>query len=262
MPLLRWVAFVLTGLCAVAAVTAGFAPAGLAHVAVSRATLGRLGLAEADGTVWRGSGRLVLVDVASAADGSARREVLPGVAIPGRIAWDIRALPLLLGLVEANVRIDGMAAPVRVAGQLGRVEVGPGAFSLPSVELGQLGSPWNTIKPAGALSVKWEALTLRQGTFDGRADIELRDASSALTPVRPLGSYRLRVVGGGQKADLSIETIDGPLRLSGNGTWDARAGARFTATATADAAERSRLNAFLGLIGRRDGDATQIRIGS
>ncbi|MCL4185568.1 MAG: type II secretion system protein N, partial [Burkholderiaceae bacterium] len=91
---------------------------------------------------------------------------------------------------------------------------------------------------------------------------ELRDASSAMTPVRPLGSYRVEIVGHGGQADLSIQTLAGPLRLQGTGNFSARTGLKFTAEARPDAVEQARLQSFLGLIGRRDGDKTIIRIGA
>ncbi|MCP5264955.1 MAG: type II secretion system protein N [Burkholderiaceae bacterium] len=259
---LRWLGFVLSGVVAVALTVALFAPASFVAAFLGSATQGRVALVETAGTVWRGSGRIVLTDPAVVADATRRARVLPGVAVPGRVSWRVSVLPLFLGLVDASFRHDSMSAAVPINGSLIEVRVGRGSVSLPSVALGRLGSPWNTIKPAGALSMRWEGLTLKQGSFNGRAELELRDMSSALTPVSPVGSYRVAVVGAGQRADLRIETINGPLRLSGSGTFDRRGGVRFTAEARADEAERARLNAFLGLIGRRQGDHTVIKIGA
>ncbi|MFP5406810.1 MAG: type II secretion system protein N, partial [Gammaproteobacteria bacterium] len=142
------------------------------------------------------------------------------------------------------------------------LRIGPGSLSLPSVELGRLGSPWNSIRPSGALAVRWETLTVRNGQLTGQASIELSDMASAMTPVRPLGSYRIEINGEGPRADLGIQTLSGPLLLSGTGTWDARAGLRFVAQASAEPAEAARLQSFLGLLGRREGDHTTIRIGA
>jgi len=243
---------------AVVALAAG-APAAFADRALERATDGRVRLAETDGTIWRGSGRLVLVD--QGANEGARRS-LAGVTIPGRIDWNVRALPLLLGQVDAAIRIEGMTQPVRIQGDYDEVRISGGSLALPSVELGRMGSPWNTLRPSGALSLRWENLLLKQGALEGRAQIELRDASSAMTPVRPLGSYRVEIVGRGGQADLSIQTLAGPLRLQGSGSFNARNGLRFTAEAQPDAVERARLESFLGLIGRREGAKTVIRIGA
>ena len=265
--MLRWIAFGLAGLAAVLATALAAAPARFVDLALERASLGRVRMAEANGTVWSGSGRLVFADIdnAEAADKPPRDaavQALAGVAIPGRVHWDVRPWPLLAGLIDASLNVDGMSEPVQLQGSFGELRVGPGRLALPSVELSRLGSPWNSIRPSGALGVEWQALTIRDGQLAGDAAVELRDASSALTPVRPLGSYRVEIQGRGSQADLALETLNGPLQLNGKGTWDARAGLRFMANATAEPAAADRLRSFLGVIGRREGERTIIRIGA
>lgn len=255
----RAVLYVAAGLLGAVLTAVASAPASFADRGLALVTDGRVRLAEAAGTVWRGSGRLVLVDVAAEDTGDGAP---PGVAVPGRVAWSLRALPLLIGQLDAQLRFEGMAQPVRVNGAYDEVRIGGGALALPSVELGRLGSPWNTLRPSGSLHLAWENLVIRDGSLDGRARIELRDASSAMTPVRPLGSYRVDVVGRGNRADLSIATMSGPLRLEGSGIFDTQGGLRFVAEASVDAAERKRLQSFLGLMGRREGERTIIRIGA
>ncbi|MEZ5659289.1 MAG: type II secretion system protein N [Burkholderiaceae bacterium] len=215
-------------------------------------------MAEAEGTIWHGSARLVLVDIH---DREAERVTLAGVAIPGRMHWQVRLFPLLVGALRASVRLDGMSETIAIDGGLGELRIGRGSLNLPSVDLGRLGSPWNTVRPSGALAVRWEGLTLRPGVFDGRANIELRDMASALTPVRPLGSYRIGVAGEGDSAKLDIQTLQGPLNLEGSGVWTNKRGVQFTAQASADPEQRDRLRNLLGLLGRRQGDKTLINIG-
>lgn len=267
---LTYLAYVVVALLGAVLVGVALVPASYADAALSQATQGRMRLAQAEGTIWNGSARLVLAEGgARGADEAGARAALgrddalvSGVAIPGRIDWSIRAWPLLVGQLDAQLRFDRVARPVHVHGSWGEVRIDAGAVELPSVQLGGLGSPWNTVRPAGALSLSWENLVLRPTGLDGRARIELRGTSSAMTPVRPLGSYRIDVVGRGNRADLSIATIDGPLRLRGNGSFEANRGLRFVAEASAEARERDRLQSFLGLIGPREGERTIIRIGA
>ena len=110
--------------------------------------------------------------------------------------------------------------------------------------------------------MRWEPLSIRQGALNGRVSIELRDVTSAMTPVRPLGTYRIDVNGAGGDVNLSLSTLSGPLQLQGRGSWDRRAGVRFEAQARAEGPERQRLQSLLGLIGRREGERTVIRIGA
>ncbi len=255
----RALVLLLAGLVGIVVTVIAAAPASFADSALGAVTNGRVRLAEAEGTIWRGSGRLVLADLSAAA---AELRSTAGVAIPGRVHWSIRALPLLVGQFDARIGFDGMAQPVRVNGGYDEIRIAGGTLGLPSVDLSRLGSPWNTVRPSGALHLAWENLVIRDGGLDGHARIELRDASSAMTPVRPLGSYRVDVVGRGRRAELSIATMSGPLQLQGNGTFDPNAGLRFTAEASAGSRERMRLESFLGLMGRREGDRTIIKIGA
>jgi general secretion pathway protein N len=255
------------GLVAAAGVVAVSAPASILDAALASASAGRFRLADAEGTVWRGSGRFVIADELSAPGGAgaarpARAAVVDGFALPARIAWRVSGLPLALGLVDATVSLDAMPQPVRLNGTVSDLRISAGSVDLPSAQLARLGSPWNTIQPAAAVALRWDALTLRSGILDGRASIELRDTSSAMTPVRPLGTYRIDVNGTGRDVALTLSTTSGPLQLRGSGTWSPRAGVRFTAEAHAEGVERARLQSLLGLIGRREGEKTIIRIGA
>lgn len=245
------------GLAAIV-VLATQAPASFADLALSQATQGRVRLAETTGTIWTGRGRVVLADAADTSAGV----TIAGVVIPGAFAWSISAWPLLVGVLDARIEHDSMRQPVLLTGRAGELRATPGSLQLPPVALDRLGSPWNTIRPTGALTLSWESVTLRSGRFEGRAAIELQQAASALTPVRPLGAYRIEVVGSGAQAQVRMSTLSGPLRLDGSGTWDARSGLRFTAEAVADEPERARLQPLLGLLGRREGDRTIIKIGA
>jgi general secretion pathway protein N len=157
---------------------------------------------------------------------------------------------------------DSMREPVLLTGRAGELRATPGTLALPPVALDRLGSPWNTIRPTGALTVSWDGVMLRSGRFDGRVSIELDQAASALTPVRPLGAYRIEVVASGAQAQVRMITLSGPLRLEGTGRWDARSGLQFTAQARAEEPERARLQPLLGLLGRREGERTIIKIGA
>ncbi len=259
---MRWgtsLVFAIAGVLASVGTVAIVAPASYVDRLLQRATDGRVRVADTEGSFWTGRGRVVLVDAAQpTADGAP----LAGLAVPGRVSWHLAALPLLTGRIDATLLVEGMDKPVSLIGGLDGLRGSDGALSLPSVELSRLGSPWNTIRPSGALSLRWEGFTIRRGLFDGRLAIELRDTASALSPVRPLGSYRIDVSGTGREAAVSITTLSGPLNLQGSGSWNGRNGLRFIAEARPDASERARLESFLALIGRREGEKTVIRIGA
>jgi general secretion pathway protein N len=244
------------------------APASLVDWGLEQATSGRVRLADASGSIWKGQGRVVLVDVLTEADRDQRARAargpasLAGVVIPGTIRWEIAPLPLLVGRLQASASHESMAKPVVISGTATRLQATGGSLQLPNVNLARLGSPWTTVRPTASLGVTWQPFVIDRGRFSGQATLELRDVASALTPVRPLGAYRIEIDGTGASSRIHMTAIDGPLRLSGDGTWTTNGGLRFTAYAEADEAERLRLQSLLGLLGRREGTRTMIKIGA
>ena len=245
------------------------APASLVDWGLDRATDGRVRLADASGSIWNGRGRIVLVDTTMLTERDRRsgfgRRVpasLPGVVIPGAIRWQIQPLPLLIGRIQASAAHDSMPRPTEITGSPGRITISAGALQLPDVSLARLGSPWSTVRPTTSLAVNWQPVTIENGQASGRVILDLRDVASALTPVRPLGAYRISIDGGPQGTKLAMSSLEGPLRLSGDGNWTPRTGLRFTAWAEADESERLRLQSLLNLLGRRDGARTMIKIGA
>jgi general secretion pathway protein N len=156
----------------------------------------------------------------------------------------------------------GLITPIHLEGGLQELKISASRLVLPTVDLSRMGSPWNTFKPQASLDVRWDNMVLRQGQFDGKAAFELKDIASALTSVRPLGSYRVDVVGSGASADVKLLTTQGPLNLTGNGVWNARQGLRLSIEALADESAKVKLQTLLSLMGRRDGEKTIIRIGA
>jgi general secretion pathway protein N len=252
-------AFSLVGLMAVVAAMLVLAPVSVADRALAWGTEGRLRLADTGGTLWEGSGRLVLADVS--VDRSEDDMVVQGLVLPGTLQWQVRLLPLFVGMLDASLRMDGMSVPLRLQGSLTGLSGNASGLELPVMDLGRLGSPWNTIRPAASLVVRWESFRMSAGRFEGRMSLELHDVSSAMSPVRPLGSYRIEIASDAQATAIVLNTILGPLRLVGQGAWTARSGLQITVDATADAPERERLTSFLGVIGRKNGDRVTFKIG-
>jgi len=251
----RWVALALIATLAGLAAALWHGPASWVDAALRQLSHDRVRLAEASGVWWRGEGRLVL------RDGSAQTPVSAGFALPGPLRWELRLAGLPLGIIDATVSLPGAERPLRLSGSLAQWRLEPGALRLPALDLSRLGSPWNTIQPSAELALRWEPLLVRADAVEGRFAIEFSQVASAMTPVRPLGHYRVEVVGAGPQATLSLGTLSGPLQLTGSGNWSARGGLRLTAQAWGEGAEQPRLQSLLALIGRREGERTIIRIG-
>jgi general secretion pathway protein N len=250
-----------------------FAPAAWLAGAVSQASGERLLLAESRGTVWQGSALVVLTGGPGSRDAS---------ALPGRLHWrlglDGRALALrarqtcclngelLLRVVPGLGRLR-LELPANTAGGAEGASLG----QWPASWLVGLGTPWNTLQPAGTLQLRSPGLWLEQvqgrWRFNGRAELLLGGMASRLSTLEPLGSYRLQIVGdasGGDAATLQLSTVDGALQLSGSGQFlgsGAASHLRFRGQAGAEAGSEAVLNNLLNIIGRRQGAVSVISIG-
>ena len=249
---------------AVAAVTA-YAPAAWLAEAVNEATDQRLMLADARGTVWRGSAVVVLTGGAGSRDAS---------ALAGRLQWTLGLDGTVLALRARQACCIQGELMLRLRPGLGRLRVElpvpAGATQLlgqwPAAWLAGLGTPWNTLQPSGtlALSSGGFAADAVQGrwTFSGRAELELRSMASSLSTLEVLGSYRLSLQGDerGDAARLQLSTSDGALQLVGSGSWTASR-LHFTGQASAAPGSESALSNLLNIIGRRQGALSLISIG-
>jgi general secretion pathway protein N len=135
--------------------------------------------------------------------------------------------------------------------------------SLPAALLAGLGTPWNTLQMDGDLRLASEDLSVEwaQGrlAIAGRAELTAQRMSSRLSTLRPMGSYRITVLGG-PTPTLQLATLEGALQLAGNGQW---VGSRLHFSGTASAAPESEaaLSNLLNIIGRRSGPRSIITIG-
>jgi general secretion pathway protein N len=260
----RWAEFgAVLGL--VTAVVA-WAPAAWLASAVSSATHQRLVLADARGTLWNGSARLILSPGPGSRDAS---------ELPQRLGWTMRpgwidGGPGLRLTLDQSCCIKP-AAPLTASFGLDRLSVRlPDAtpeqpwIRWPAGWLSGLGTPWNTLAPDGVIAISAQGFV-----FEGRgaavnvsgvAQVELRDFSSRLAQVAPLGSYRMGLVGGGQTPQLILTTIQGPLQLSGQGSLGAKR-AQFRGEATAAPGSEAALANLLNIIGRREGARSIISVG-
>ncbi len=243
-----------------------WAPAAWLASAVSSATNERLLLADARGTLWNGSARLILSPGPGSRDAS---------ELPQRLGWTMRpgwidGGPGLRLTLDQSCCIKP-AAPLTASFGLDRLTVRlPDAtpeqpwIRWPAGWLSGLGTPWNTLAPDGLIAVSAQGFVFEgRGaavSVTGAAQVELRDFSSRLAQVAPLGSYRMGLVGGGQTPQLILTTIQGPLQLSGQGSLGAKR-SQFRGEATAAPGSEAALANLLNIIGRREGARSIISVG-
>lgn len=198
-------------------------------------------LVHADGTVWRGSGLMAV------SDGRQAR------LLPGRVAWQVEWSALLSGRLVLRVKHEAADRTVRVRLDGRTVVVEAGELSVPAALLAAAGAPFNTLKPGGTLHLQWDTVRVRGDGFEGKMQLDWKDAQSALSAVAPLGTYRLTVSGTGTRGEATLATLSGPLRIEGKGSMD-HEGIRFNGLAEAQPEMRASLDGLIGLMGRRTRD--------
>ncbi|CAP43205.1 type II secretion system protein N [Bordetella petrii] len=156
-------------------------------------------LADADGTLWRGSARVALGPPGA-------RRLLPE---PLHWQWRHGALEISHAWLRGPVRAQPGWSGIAVSGQ---------NLRLPAATLAAFGAPLNTVAPGGQLEIDWQPFVLGHLSAGGAlATARWTNASSALSHVRPLGDYTLRITADQDTLRLALGTDSGVLSVTGQG---------------------------------------------
>jgi general secretion pathway protein N len=241
-----------------------FAPASWLARALASATNDHLLIVDTRGSVWNGSGVLVLTGGAGSRDAS---------ALPGRLHWRMAMKGLGLQLAARQDCCINGELLLGIKPGLGRIEVSVDTRAdwlarLPAGLLAGMGTPWNTLQLGGSLRLSARELRLEsvQGRWRqfGELQLDLLNMSSRVSTVAPLGSYRFTVTadpGNPGVSTLRLSTLEGALQLSGVGTLNSGGKSRFTGEAGAAPGREEALNNLLNIIGRRQGARSVLTIG-
>ena len=232
------------------------APAVWVERAVNAQGAGYVRLDDSRGTLWNGSAQFTLAGGAGSTD---------AVRLPGRVYWALRP-----GLGEIHVAVNAPCCttqPVVLHMAPGwrnwALRVDAARTVWPAALLAGLGTPWNTLQLDGRVALDTPGLTVRTAldrwTLDGSLQLEARAISARVSTLRPLGSYRLDVVGGAQ-TQVTLSTLQGALQLSGQGQWTAGR-LHFQGRASASAPHEAELSNLLNILGRRNGAQSLITVG-
>jgi len=247
----------VAGLLLGAVLTAIFcAPAHWLATAITHASGGHIQLLQPRGSLWHGSAQLHLTGGGDSYDRA---------ALPGRLHWKLAPQGTALRLtLSADCCTP---APLTLRAAFGwrqlQLTIADGTSHWPAAVLAGLGTPWNTLRPQGRLQLATRTLTLQwiEGRLriDGQVQLDAQAVSSRLSTLRPMGSYRLHLTGGASPR-LELSTLEGALRLSGNGQWVGER-LRFVGEASAAPDREAALANLLNIIGRRTGSRSIITLG-
>ena len=224
---------------------------------IERKTGQHFTLADAQGTLWSGSGYLALInhsEISATSTTSTTPTTSVSLIVPGRFEWTLSPW-MLLGEVDAQVTNSQLLDHVlTVSGSWRKWQLGAFNLRLPASQLVLLGSPLNTLRPSGDMHLVASSLTLipkSEGLeIHGAMQLNLTEIASALSPVKPLGNYRVEFEWQGKHAQLTLATLSGALQLKGSGGLD-NGHLHFSGQAWAQPEQEPRLTNLLNLLGRR-----------
>jgi general secretion pathway protein N len=241
-----------------------FAPASWLARGLDAATDGHLLITDTRGSVWNGSGVLVLTGGAGSRDAS---------SLPGRMHWRMGFKGLGLQLAARQDCCTNGELLLGLKPGLGRFEISVDNRAdwlarFPAGWLSGLGTPWNTLQLGGSLrltarELRFERVEGRWRQF-GDLQLELLNLSSRISTVAPLGSYRFNLTADAANPGTSLlrlSTLEGALQLSGQGAFTSGGKSRFTGEASAAPGREEALNNLLNIIGRRQGARSVLTIG-
>ena len=226
---------------AYAAFLVAMAPArwALAHLALPP----EVAISNVHGTVWNGTASVAARSYGPIAE--VRWRFLPAQLVGARLAFALDGAGSgLRARGEVSRRVGGIEA----RGVMARADAAVLASLVP------LAAAWS---PQGVVTIDAPVLAWDGGTARGTARAEWRDASLAISDVRPLGSYRFDIAADGGPARIAVTTLEGPLRISGHGTFAPPGALAFSGEARAEGNSAAALEPLLNLLGPRRPDGAR-----
>lgn len=208
-------------------------PASWVSRAVERASAQKLQLRSPAGTLWAGSGRLHAV-----------ARLGPPIEL-GELRWRTAWPALFTGRLAADVSLGEGGRAARIEVSLTGTTIGSLDVVIPGRALSSFVRELEPLGPQGTLRIRSERQRIEAGSVLGQAEIEWRRVAFTRAPGLDLGSHVARLRGSGNKVDIELATLEGPLRLTGSGTWTPQAGLSLTGTAEHDPQQSPALATFL-----------------
>jgi general secretion pathway protein N len=221
-------------------------------------------LKDTRGSIWNGSGQWVLSSSSQRAESQ--------IALDSRLNWHIQPTlekwrPGLRIQMQSDCCLtttNDLIASLSFNGI--EISLDEHQSQWPASWLSGLGAPWNTMQPQGQIQIRLQRMawsSAQPETFKGKAIITLKDLSTQLSTLKPLGSYQLEIAGSDTSTSntpvVELKTIEGALLLSGQGRWinhrfqfDGQASARDDAQAA--------LSNLLNVLGQRRGNSSILKM--
>jgi len=248
------------------------APATLLNSLATRVTHGRLLLTNVHGSLWQGTATPVIIQ---------KDNVLMPLQ---QLHWKIHFWLLWTGQLNISLWRDDLpqSSAMQAIFSGNQIELKQLQITVPAAALSEISPQLRLAQLQGKIQIASEHLLLNSRSITGTANADWLDAGSTLSPINPLGIYRLTLngipgndipgndipgndvsgndVSGNNAAgtetasslNISLTTTSGALILKGNGNWSPAQGLKFHGTAQAAEGHQARLGSLLGYMGRQE----------
>ena len=207
-------------------------------------TQGAVKLVDAQGTLWRGAGSVVVV-----------RSETEQWMLPQRVAWMLS--PQMFSAAFALQVSIGTGNEVNAMIGWGEKRLEAGELGMPAKDVASivaLGSPINSLLPKADITVKWPRLNLDKP--EGTIRLNVQNLRTRFDSAAVLGSYDVGIRLG-QDIALKIATPDAKARVQATGAMTIVAGkvqSLETVLSPKDAADHAQLAGLFNVLGRRVGE--------
>lgn len=205
----RWLIYLAVGFGFYLVFLVVYVPADWLAWGLSRTTKGIVRIDQPTGSIWSGAGKLTVY----------YPQTTPNDF--GQAQWSINPFWLVTG--QLQLRVESATKDAKMQGTLrigrNRVLFSDLSLSLPAERIGVLYSPLALANPQGQFSLRARELNITASAVEGGAEFLWQNAASTLSPVSPLGEYRMEITGQNNTAIIKLTTVRGDLDLTGQGTW-------------------------------------------
>ncbi|GAB4118961.1 MAG: hypothetical protein Fur0026_08680 [Sideroxydans sp.] len=189
-------------------------------------------LARTQGTLWQGSGILLF-------------QTSTGIRSLGAYHWHLQPWRASMLLQAGGYEPTSL----RYRPMLSRLDIDRLRLDLPAALLEIAVPQLHPYRLTGTLQAHADHLELDAHGLHGQITVDWLHAASDLTPIAPLGDYRILLTGDGKKLVFDLDTLDGKLQLQAHGHLEPPQGMQFHGTAQALAGAEEELNELLHHIG-------------
>ena len=210
----RWLLYTIFGLVFYLLFLIVQMPASWFAWGLHRYTQGNVRLDPIAGSLWSGTGRLVVHYPPTTPHDF------------GQAEWGINPLWLFTGRVQLSLQTSHQDRKIKTTLGMARnsLLLKDTEADLPAAFVAQLYTPLSLISPQGKVRISTTSLTFAPEKLEGTATLEWLNAGSSLTSVQPLGDYRLEITGAEKNANLRLATLRGDLEFTGQGQWQLQSG--------------------------------------